>query len=167
MRALGCAVVLSLSLAACSSSGYGSGRLASPGTPVAEGPVAFRWSAGADPTSGPITAVLPDGRRFEGRFMQVTSTTLDDWGGFRVGYAGPGYGWGYGWAYPAYYDGFGYGRTYSGQVVAQLRGPENQLMRCFFVLEDPIDGPEEGGMGECEISTGESIEFATLRGEGD
>lgn len=168
MRVLGCAVVLSLSLAACSSSGWGSGTLASPGKPGGEGPVVFRWSAGADATSGPIAAVLPDGRRFEGRFVQATSATLDQsWGPVGVGWVGPGYGYGWGgsWAYDPYYDSYGYVRHYSGRVIAQLRGPENELMRCFFVLEDPYDGPEEGGMGECELSTGERIDFATLRGE--
>lgn len=165
MRALGSIVVCCLSLAACGSSGYGSGRLAAPGKPN-EGPVVFRWSAGADPTSGPITAVLPDGRRFDGRFMQVTSATLDQyWGPVGVGWVGPGYGWGGTWAYDPYYDTYGYVRHYSGRVVAQLRGPEDELMRCYFVLEDPYEGPEKGGMGQCELSTGEHIDFATLRGE--
>lgn len=166
MRALlGIAVALSLVLAACGSSGYGSGRLTAPGKPD-EGPVMFTWSAGADATSGPITAVLPDGRRFEGRFMQITSTTMaEDYGTFRTGWAGPTYGWG--WGYGPYYDDWAFIRHYSGQLIAQLRGPEDELMRCQFVLEDPVEGPEEGGVGECELSTGERVSYAALRGEDD
>ena len=164
MRVLVLAAGLALSVTGCGSSGYGGGRLASPGKPGDGGAVTFRWSAGADTTRGPIVAVLPDGRRFDGRFMQITSTTVgEDYGAFRAAWAGPMYG--AGWGYGPYYDDWSFVRHYSGQVVAQLRGPAGELMRCQFVLADPVDGPESGGVGDCELSTGERVRFATLRGE--
>ena len=53
----------------------------------------------------------------------------------------------------------------TGRVIATLTGPDGQRMRCNFQLADPEAGPQSGGMGDCELSTGERIEDATLRGQ--
>lgn len=159
------AALLAIGLAGCATSGVGSGRLEAPGKPGDEGEVAFRWSTGADRTEGDISAVLPDGRRFEGRFLQITSQTvaqdLNAWSPLGSPYYG-------GWRGGAYWepvDATGFVTRYSGRVIAQLEGPSGEQMRCEFVLEDPVSGPDGGGLGGCQLSSGDRIEFARLVGE--
>lgn len=143
----------------CATSGYGSGRVDAPGKPGAEGEATFTWRAEANATRGTIRATLPDGRTFTGSFMQVTSATMVQ---DISGYWGAG-GWGYGGPY----DSTAFVRHYSGRVLAQLDGPSGERMRCHFQLGRPEDGPQSGGIGSCELSSGERIEYATLRGEDD
>ncbi|MDQ3033599.1 MAG: hypothetical protein M3Y87_14360 [Myxococcota bacterium] len=149
----------------CASSGVGVGRLTSPGKPEAEGNVVFRWRAGLDATNGDIGASLPDGRRFAGRFLQVTSTTvaqhLDAWSTLGAPY----YGNARGGAYWEPVDASSFVTRYTGRVMAQLQGPDDEVMRCLFVLEDPVAGPQSGGLGNCELSTGERIDYARLVGD--
>lgn len=146
-------------VAGCATSGLGEGHVEAPGKPEAEGEAQFSWRADADATRGTIRAVLPDGRVFSGQFMQVTSTTVaQDLGPY---WGGP-YTWGYG---GPYYDYSTFVRHYSGRVIAQLDGPSGEVMRCRFLLARPEDGPQSGGVGDCELSSGEHIEYATLRGE--
>lgn len=141
----------------CATSGVGSGRVDAPGKPDAEGEATFTWRAEADATRGTIRATLPDGRVFRGRFVQATSATMvQDIGGY----------WGAdGWGYGGPYDSTAFVRHYSGQVLAQLEGPSGERMRCNFQLARPEDGPQSGGIGECQLSSGERISYATLRGE--
>ncbi|UJR82479.1 hypothetical protein [Sandaracinus amylolyticus] len=149
-------VTLILSAGGCATSGGGSGTLET-GKPDQTEPVAFQWNAAPDATHGTIQAELLDGRDFSGEFLQVTTETRatdldpywDVWGG-------PWYGMA---------DDTTFVRHYTGRVIAQLTGPEGQRMRCNFQLADPEAGPQSGGMGECELSTGERVEDATLRGQ--
>ncbi len=151
-----------VSVAGCATSGGGSGLLVSPGKPDGES-VAFLWRASPDVTNGTIRAILADGREFSGNFMQVSSTTQTEqltpywssWGSPWYGWGGPGM---------AYSDS-GFVRHYSGRVIAQLQGPDGVHMRCFFTLARPEDGPQSGGQGNCEMSNGERIDYAELRGE--
>lgn len=169
------ALVLAL-VAGCATSGMGSGRVEAPGKPDAEGEAVFTWRASADATRGDIEAELPDGRIFRGSFRQVSRATLAEpgswWGELDPAHAGggPEEGWGdrgHAWRYGATSDHSGFVRHYSGHVVAQLDGPRGERMRCSFALARPEDGPASGGVGECELSGGERIEHATLRGADD
>jgi hypothetical protein len=150
---------------ACTTTGVGTGLLASPGKPEAEGPVNFRWNSGLDTTHGDIVAVLRDGRTFHGRFLQVTSATVaqhfDAW----TPLGAPYYGGGRGGVYWEPVDAASFATYYSGRIIAQLDGPEGEMMRCVFALEDPVAGPREGGFGDCELTTGERIGYARLQGD--
>lgn len=157
-------LVACLAAAGCATSGVGRGQVEAPGKPEAEGEAVFVWRADADARRGTIEAVLPDGRDFRGTFLQVTSATVaQDLGPGYSTWAGPGYGWGY----MSGYDHSSFVRHYTGRVIAQLDGPDGETMRCVFQLARPEDGPASGGMGDCELSGGERIEYATLRGEDD
>lgn len=151
----------------CATSGMGTGQLQSPAKPDSEGPVSFRWRTGMNTSEGDISAVLPDGREFSGRFMQVTSATvsqhLDAWS--PVG--APYYGGGRGGAYWEPVDATSFATYYSGRIIAQLQGPDGEAIRCMFVLEDPVAGPQSGGLGDCQLSTGERIGYARLVGDDD
>jgi hypothetical protein len=148
--------------AGCATTGFGSGRVAAPGKPEAEGEASFRWRAEPDATRGTINAVLPDGRIFRGSFLQVVSTTVaQDLDPYWSAWGGPWHGWGY----SGIYNDTMFVRHYTGRVIAQLTGPEGERMRCRFVLARPEDGPASGGVGDCELSSGETIEYAALRGE--
>jgi hypothetical protein len=156
-------VVLALSAGACSTSGVGSGLLAVPnGTTAAAAAhgnrsVRFNWRASNDATRGTMQAVLPDGRTFEGTFIQAnTATQSTDVGPYIGGAGWVSYGAGYGGPY--------FARRYSGRVVGVLRGPGNEQMMCEFDLAVPERGPSGGGIGSCELSTGERIDYADLRG---
>ncbi|WP_157068911.1 hypothetical protein [Sandaracinus amylolyticus] len=144
-------------VAGCATSGGGSGTLETGKPGEASEPVAFQWNAAPDATRGTIRAELMDGRDFSGEFLQVTTETRatdldpywDVWGG-------PWYGMA---------DDTAFIRQYTGRVIAQLTGPEGERMRCHFQLADPEAGPQSGGMGDCELSTGERIQDAMLRGQ--
>lgn len=144
----------------CATSGIGSGELASPGKPGGGGMAQFTWDAGVSATDGEIRAVLPDGRVFDGTFLQVTSTTTtQQLGPYWAGWGPYGGGWGGG------SGGIGTATLYTGRLIATLVGPEDQRMRCEFQLQDPPGGPASGGMGDCELSTGELIRYAVLTGQ--
>lgn len=150
-------VTFILAGAGCATSGGGTGTLET-GKREGSEPVVFQWSAAPDATHGTIEAELADGRDFSGQFLQVTSETEGTdlepyWGGM---WGGPWYGMA---------DDTAFVREYTGRVIAQLRGPDGEHMRCHFQLADPEAGPQSGGMGDCELSTGERIEDVTLRGQ--
>ncbi|UJR87201.1 hypothetical protein [Sandaracinus amylolyticus] len=153
-------IILAAALVGCGTTGVGDGVLERDGKPEEGGDVAFTWRADPNATEGSIHAVLPDGRAFDGRFMQVHSSVVrEDLGPYWSSWAAPSYSEG-----TTYHDA-SFDRVYSGRMVAQLRGPEGQRMRCVFQLARPEEGPEAGGAGRCQLSTGERIEYAELREE--
>lgn len=113
--------------------------------------------------NGTLTAILPTGERYSGRFLQVTADTdaeaLDPyWGGWDVGWDG----WGpwtddYG-PYIAGADVPTFIRNYSGKVIATLLGDRGGRMRCRFRLAEPEQGMSGGGVGECQSGAGERID---------
>ena len=48
--------------------------------------------------------------------------------------------------------------NYSGKVVATLFGDRSTVMRCRFRLANPSGGMQDGGTGECQLSTGGKID---------
>jgi hypothetical protein len=147
-------------LAGCVASGTIKGRLTEPG--AAATPVTLQYQSARFNQNGTMTATLPDGESFSGRYLQVTSDidaeSLDPyWGGWGVGWGGWGpwtddYGpWIVGEDVPTFV------RNYSGKVIATLIGDRGGRMRCRFRLADPQQGMSSGGVGECEVTGGGKI----------
>jgi hypothetical protein len=147
-------------LAGCVASGTIKGRLSAPGTvPL---PVTLQYRSARFNQNGTITATMPNGETFKGRYLQVTSDasaeSLDPyWGDWGVGWTS----WGP-WAddYGPYIVGEDlptFVRNYSGKVIATLLGDRGGRMRCRFRLADPSQGMSSGGVGECEVSGGGKI----------
>jgi len=154
------AAAATLALAGCVAGGAIQARVTRPEN---GGPVAMRYRTDRFDDNGTLTATLPDGERYRGRFLQVTSDTdaetLDPyWGGWGVGWDG----WGpwsddYG-PYIAGADVPTFIRNYSGKVIATLLGDRGGRMRCRFRLADPEKGMSGGGVGECQTGPGERID---------
>lgn len=152
-------------LCACATAGTGRGTLEQRGKPEGPGPsqgeeVWFSWRAGGDTTRGAIEAALPDGRVFSGRYIQISEDVVPaDPGAYWTDLGAPGVRWGesYGYQPPTTV------RERTGRVIAHLDGPDGQMMQCEFDLSVPLEGLRSGGPGRCDLSTGETIENATLR----
>lgn len=147
-------------LAGCVASGAINGRLSTPGS--APLPVTLHYRSARFNQNGTITATLPNGETFSGRYLQVTSDsraeTLDPyWSNWGVAWTSWGpwpddYGpWIVGEDLPTFV------RNYSGKVIATLLGDRGGRMRCRFRLADPQQGMSKGGVGECEVSGGGKI----------
>ena len=158
-RAVGLAVSAAL-LGGCVASGAIKGRLTMPG--AAPTPVTMHYRSERFGQNGTMSATLPDGESFTGRYLQVTSDTSGEaldpyWGGWGAGWAGWGpwsddYGpWVVGEDVPTFV------RNYSGKVIATLLGNRDGRMRCRFRLSEPDQGMSKGGVGECEVSGGGKI----------
>jgi|GEM_PF-1654623 len=150
-----------VALAACQHGGGGQGTLESAATATgskAEGPVAFNWHSGADPSQGTIEATLPNGTEFNGTFLQATATVSGDaYAPYYSAWGDPV--WGRPW-YVGPADGFV--TEYSGQVLAHLTTTSGTRMRCRFTLRDPSSGLTEGGAGDCQLSDNQTVFNAQL-----
>ncbi len=145
-------------LTGCVSTGVLNGRLSVPGQTAT--PVIFNFKSDRSGEGGKISAKLPDGEFFSGRYLQITSTTNENaivpmfqgWDPYWRTWGPYGSPW-----YP---DGdYSTFRTnYSGKVIATLFGDKGSTMRCRFRLSDPPSGLSGGGTGECQLSTGGVIE---------
>lgn len=157
--------LLAVALCACTHAGSGSGELQKPaaqgtGAEQPEGTVDFQWQSGSDPSEGSIVAKLPDGRTFEGTFLQLTSTTLEPsympyyntWAGPRWGMIGPWY------AGPQEQ----FVTHYSGKLMAHLSSADGTRMRCEFIARTPESGLAGGAEGDCQLSTQESVFGAVI-----
>jgi hypothetical protein len=51
-----------------------------------------------------------------------------------------------------------YSTRYSGMVVADLKGPDSQQLRCRFHLNVPAAGMHGGGQGECQFTGGHTVD---------
>ena len=117
-------------------------------------PIHFSWTATWSGVSGEMNATLADGRQFSGAFLQVQSDGLvppqQVWTGWK--YAWRNWTW----------DDFGtvplFEMLYRGEVVANLKGPRDDRMRCRFKLNDPPAGMPGGGRGECQLAGGGSLD---------
>ncbi len=152
------AIVLAGALSGCVHTGFLNGRLSVPGQPSA--PVTFAFKSDRFGEGGSLSTTLPDGEIFSGRYLQITSTTTEN------AVAPMFRGWEPYWrtwgpyGYPGYPDeNYSTFRTYySGKVIATLFGDKGTSMRCRFRLSDPRSGLSGGGTGECQLSTGGTIQ---------
>jgi hypothetical protein len=151
--ALSAAIVMGLSLGACTTMGTGSGS-----TAQGDNPVSFAWKSKDGGVTGTMTATLANGSVYTGPYLEITNTAQSDqfypmWAGWTPGWNDWGYG-GFG-AFPL--NG-GTTTTYSGKVTANLTGPGSQRMRCRFDLNDPVAGMGGGGQGKCQIAGGATVD---------
>ena len=159
IRFLGLALALG-SLSSCTSTGPISGQLVLPGQAAQR--VTLTYVTDRFDEGGQITGTMPSGESFSGRFVQVTSTsTMDS--------VGPMWS---SWSSPMWNDWGPFGETwiggpvdvttfrtnYSGKVVATLFGDRGTVMRCRFRLVNPSGGMQDGGTGECQLSTGGKLD---------
>ena len=155
----GRAVMIALSAAALlgCASGAVSGRVSLAGQQAT--PLTMTWNSGLFGGSGKMSAVLPDGERFTGKYTVVspgtTRSSLDPaWTGDEPG---ENQGqiddsmWGAG------RDHFAFTKTYENKAVATLKGDRGTTMLCRFNLDAGGAGLRGGGTGECQTSKGAKI----------
>jgi hypothetical protein len=144
--------------AGCTTTGTGVGS-----TPSGGSATTFSWKS-SDGTSGTMTAAMAGGQTYSGQYFQITKdTTVDSigplwapgWGG--IGGWGGRRGWG-GWGYWDADPSPDFITHYSGHVVANLAAPNGTHMRCQFQLMHPTDGMNGGGMGQCQLPDGTTID---------
>lgn len=150
-RTIGCAkhaavlLCAGIALSACTTMGVGDGSEAPGGAPVS-----FSWKSKDGGTTGTMSATLAGGRTFSGPYLQVTSEARSDdfdpmWSGWR-------HGWSDWDTFPAFTT------VYSGRVMANMQSGDGQRMRCRFYLNDPVQGMEGGGQGQCQLADGHSVD---------
>ena len=132
-----------------------SGRLSAAGEETS--PVTFSFTSQRFGEGGRISATLPNGEKFSGTYLQITSTT----GGFAEesqAYENPeawdaGFGdiWNPGGDVPVSHQ------DHSAKVIATLSGNRGDTMHCGFRLNNPKQGMARGGTGKCLVSSGGTI----------
>ena len=138
-------------------SGPVNGRVTVPGQPAA--PLTMTWNSGLFGESGKMSAVMPDGERFTGKYHVVnpgtTRSSLDPaWTGDEPG---ENQGqiddtmWGAG------RDTMTFIKSYENKAVATLKGDRGTTMLCRFKLDAGGAGMGGGGTGECQTSKGAKI----------
>ena len=158
-RESGLAVMIALSSAALlgCASGAVSGRVSLAGQQAT--PLTMTWTSGLFGESGKMSAVLPDGERFSGKYTVVspgmTRSSLDPaWTGDEPG---ENQGqidnsmWGAG------RDQLAFTKTHENNAVATLKGDRGTTMLCRFSLLAGGAGMGGGGTGECQTSKGAKI----------
>ena len=155
-RALSVALISAATLGCAS--GPVTGRVALPGE-ATSAPLDMTWRSGLFGEIGKMSAVLPDGERFSGKYRVirtgVSRTDLDpEWTG-EAPPAGQGLidstFWGAG------RDQAGFTRTYLNRAIATLTGDRGTTMLCRFDLAAGGAGLRGGGKGECQTSRGAKI----------
>jgi len=155
--ALACVVLLT----ECSTSGVVAAELKPFGQDGLR-PVSMEYETRRFHRGGTLTATLPSGETFEGRYFRIRPTSPGDtlgtpWGGW-----GPWHPYWTDWG-PVQRSTAGdetfatFVERYSGKVVSLLFGNRGDFMRCRLELQDPDGDFERGGAGECQTSNGDSI----------
>jgi hypothetical protein len=142
------AVLLGFGISACAATmGTGVGS-----TPAGEQNAGFQWQSTGD-NSGRMTAMLSTGQTFRGIYFQITRNTRVD----TLGPLGTGWGPGFGpWGYWGPTDQFL--TQYTGRVVANLQAWDGSHMRCRFMLARPDLGMAGGGLSQCRLPSGATID---------
>ncbi len=152
--------VLTALLGGCVREGVAEGTAETPSGE--EETVVFDWNTDrGDRTRGDISVTTPGGKRFAGTYFEITEEVDSEnlgplWDGWAVGWDD--------WGMPGY-GGGEFTTLYSGKVVATLRGPGTDSMRCRFTLARPEQGLSGGGTGECQTKSGIAIDNAVLERE--
>ena len=158
-RNAGRAVMISLAAGALlgCASGPMTGLVTLPGQ--AATPLTMTWTSGLFGQRGKMSALMPDGERFSGRYTVVSP-------GMSRGSLGPAWTgddpgknqgqiddsmWGAG------RDHFAFTKTFANKAVATLKGDRGTTMLCRFNLDAGGAGMAGGGTGECQTSKGAKI----------
>ncbi|MDB5858056.1 MAG: hypothetical protein JWQ76_1745 [Ramlibacter sp.] len=154
---LAAAAAAAATLMACTTMGTGMGS-ESPGNQ----PVAFSWTSKDGGITGTMSATVDANAQFSGPFLQVTHETHVDamgpmWDGLAPGWSD----WG-GWSVWGLSDD-AFVTSYSGKVLADLKGANGQQMRCRFQLNDPMSGMGGGGQGDCQVAGGRKVSAVFAR----
>ena len=154
-------LALPLALAACATTGTAVGELSGPGSQAQ--PVTLVWKSNASsPEQGSISGTLADGAHYSGRYFEVVKT-IDEgvYGPAWVGWSPYWSDWGLAASYG--YDWPRFAEIYTGRVIANLKSDQgNGRVRCRFTLQRPEEGLSGGGSGECQLSSGQSIQHVVL-----
>ena len=144
--------LLAIVATGCTTMGTGSGS-----TPSGGHPTVFNWES-SDGISGTMTATMSGGQTYSGQYFQITKdTTVDSIG--PLWYSGWGAGIGRsGWDYWGAYPSPDFITHYSGRVVAHLAAANGTHMRCQFRLTHPANGMNDGGIGQCQLPDGTTID---------
>jgi hypothetical protein len=156
VASVACISLLAGALLGCAS-GAVTGHVSLPGQPNA--PLVMAWGSGLFGGSGKISAVMPDGERFSGKYRVVTPGmergSLDPaWTGYEpVDSRGQidDSMWG------AARDPVAFIKKYENKAVARLTGDRGTTMLCRFDLDSGGAGMGGGGTGECQTSKGAKI----------
>jgi hypothetical protein len=156
VESMACISLLAGALLGCAS-GAVTGRVTLPGQAVA--PLTMTWNSGLFGESGKISAVMPDGERFSGKYQVVapgmTRSSLDPaWTGDEPGDSQGQIDdsmWGVG------RNTMSFIKTYENKAVARLKGDRGTTMLCRFDLDAGGAGMGGGGTGECQTSKGAKI----------
>src|SRR5262245_39830408 len=151
------AAVVVGALAGCAS-GTVTGRVAQPGQPAA--PLTMKWESGIFGESGKISAVMPDGERFTGKYQVVTK-------GMPRTYVDPAWTGAEQEAVRGEIDSSMWGAAaenpdafitaHVNKAIATLKGDRGSTMMCRFNLDAGESGMGGGGTGECQTSKGAKI----------
>jgi hypothetical protein len=140
--------ILTAIAAGCTTTGTGVGY-----TATGRSPTTFSWKS-SDIVSGTMTATLPDGTTFSGRYFQVTPDTNVP------GIASLYDGWNPAWEETNSGEGPGkdFNANLAHRAVANLTSVSGSHMKCMFQLVYPPNGMYGGGTGKCQLPDGKIID---------
>jgi len=148
--------LLALAVVGCAS-GPMAGQVAVAGEPRV--PLTMSWESGLFGGSGTMTAVMPDGERFSGKYTVVkkdlvrgsigSAWTGDDPPEIRGAIDDSMWG--------AARDSGTFLRTHENKAIATLKGNRGTTMLCRFELDASEAGMRGGGAGTCQTSKGAKI----------
>ncbi|WP_299776292.1 hypothetical protein [uncultured Pseudoteredinibacter sp.] len=127
-----------LGLSACESTGVIEG--------VSGGEVVrMEYQQGFMDSDGKLSLTMPSGERFEGKFIQASEVSEGD--EIRIGESSRDDVWV-----------LGDSTQRSSSAKALLLGDRGRNMKCQFQFASARWGIEDGGIGECRVSDGETVE---------
>jgi hypothetical protein len=153
--------IVLLSLLALAAVGCASGPMAGQVTVAGQPrvPLTMSWESGLFGGSGTMTAVMPDGERFSGKYTVVkkdlvrgsigSAWTGDDPPEIRGAIDDSMWG--------AARDSGTFLRTHENKAIATLKGNRGTTMLCRFELDASEAGMRGGGAGTCQTSKGAKI----------
>jgi hypothetical protein len=151
------ALLVAGALAGCAS-GTVTGTVTRAGQPSA--PLTMKWESGIFGESGKISAVMPDGERFTGKYQVVSK-------GMPWSYVDPAWTGAEQEAVRGEIDSSMWGaaaenpdafvNAHLNKAIATLKGDRGSTMMCRFNLDAGESGMGGGGTGECQTSKGAKI----------
>jgi len=142
--------ILTAIAAGCTTTGTGVGYAVFGGSLTT-----FNWKS-SDIVSGTMTATLPDGTTYSGRYFQITPDTS------LPGIAPLYDGWNPAWEETNSGEGPGddFNANLAHRAVANLTSASGAHMKCMLQLMYPPNGMYGGGTGKCQLPDGQIIDAA-------